>query len=156
MPNSGPLTTLAVRWLVIICLAGAVFASCASTSPYPDYPPPTAKDVQAGFDDTFNAVLEVLREDARLELHTIDKAGRFVAREKVSGFIFFRHRTVIDIVLEPIGPEETTVTMKLKAQDYNSGGLTREAGWYPSSRVDSFLGEDIMNLIDARVAQTSS
>ncbi len=115
-----------------------------------------AKIVPADFDRAFKAALAVLREDARLELHTIDKAGRFIVLEKATGFIFFRHRTILDVALEPAGPDKTRITMKLKAENYEMGGLTREAGWYPSSEVDTFLGEDIMGLIEKRVAQASS
>ena len=109
----------------------------------------------AGFVDAFKATRTVLREDPRLVLDTLDKAGRFIAFEKVGGFIFFRHRTILDIKLESLGPEETKITLRLNAEDYEMGGLTRPAGWYPSSEVDTFLGEDIMNLIEREIAKPS-
>jgi len=145
----------ALRAVAAVLLVAVLFASCISAPEYPVYPPPATKALPAGFDDAFKAALSVLREDARLELHTIDKAGRFIAMEKVSGFVFFRHRTVLDIRLEPVGPAETKISVKLTAEDYEMGGFTREAGWYPSSNVDTFLGEDIMGLIGKRVAQGS-
>ena len=139
----------------IVLLAGALLASCASAPAYPVYPPPLTKALPADFDDAFKAALSVLRDDDRLDLHTIDKAGRFIAMEKAGGFVFFRHRTVLDIRLEPVGPAETKISVKLKAEDYEMGGFTREAGWYPSPRVDEFLGEDILGLIEKRLALRS-
>ena len=144
------------RLVILLCLAGLVFVSCASAPEYPIYPAPTTRTLSAGYDDAFKATLAVLRGDERLELHTIDKKGKFLAWEKTAGFIFFRHRTILNIELEPSGAGETKITLKLKAEDYEMGGFTREAGWYPSSRVDTFLGEDIMGLIEKEVAKSKS
>jgi hypothetical protein len=101
-------------------------------------------------------VLAVLKHDDRLELHTIDKAGRFVAWEKTSGFVFFRQRTVLDIELRPEGTDGTLIIMKLTAEDYEMGGYRHEAGWYPSSEVDTVLGQDVMGLIEVKVAESKS
>ena len=155
MKSSNRKTPRALATIAIVMLAGVLFASCASAPEYPVYPPPLTKALPADFDDTFEAALSVLREDGRLDLHTIDKAGRFVAMEKATGFVFFRHRTVLDIGLEPVGPAETKISVKLKAEDYETGGFTHEAGWYPSPRVDEFLGEDILSLIEKRLALRS-
>jgi hypothetical protein len=144
-----------MRAALVVCLLGIVFSSCASAPRYPVYPPATSSVVTADFDKVFHAALDTLREDARLDLHTIDKAGRFIALEKPAGFIFFRSRTILDITLESAGPGETKIIMNIKAEDYEMGGLTREAGWYPSSEIDAQLGEDVMALIEQRVAQTS-
>ncbi len=138
-----------------VVLACALFVSCASPPEYPVYPPPETRTLSAGFDDSFRAALTVLREDARLELDTIDKAGRFIAKEKATGFILFRHRSVLDIRLEAAGPAETKMSVRLSAEDYEMGGFTREAGWYPSSLVDTFLAEDVMGLIEKRAASGS-
>jgi hypothetical protein len=113
------------------------------------------KVLPASFQETFDAARSVLNEDRRLVLHTVDNAGRFVAWEKTGGFIFFQHRTVLDIRLEPVGPEETKIAMHLRAEAYEMGGLTRPADWYPSSDVDTFLGEDIMGLIENKAAKLS-
>jgi len=145
----------AFRGLILICLAGAFLASCASAPPYPLYPAPTTRVVPAGFDDAFMAALTVLRNDERLELDTIDKAGRFIAMEKTSGFIFFRHRTILDMTLEPVGEKETKIVMKLKAEDYEMGWFTLESGWYPSPGVDESLGAEIMDLVEKNLAETS-
>jgi hypothetical protein len=102
------------------------------------------------------ATSAVLQEDRRLVLHTLDKAGRFIAVEKTGGFIFFRHRTILDITLEPVGPEETKIAMSLSAEDYEMGGFTRPAGWYPSPGVDFFLGEDVMNLIEKKIRDNAA
>ena len=150
---SQPSSMLAATTIVL--LAGVLLASCASAPEYPVYSPPLTKSLPADFDDAFNAALSVLRDDGRLDLHTIDRAGRFIAMEKAAGFVFFRHRTVLDIRLEPVGPAETKISVKLKAEDYEMGGFTREAGWYPSPRVDEFLGEDILGLIEKRLALRS-
>lgn len=136
---------------VAIILLGVALTACASTVPYPAPIPPTETVLPVGYDEAFSAALSVLKEDGRLVLHTIDKDGRFVSWEKTSGFIFFQRRTILDIRLEPLSSEETKLTMRLSAEDYEMGGLTREAGWYPSSDVDTFLGEDVMNLIKKRV-----
>ncbi len=130
-------------------------ASCASSAEYPAMPPPMTKVLPASFQKTFDATRSVLDEDRRLVLHTIDNAGRFVAWEKTGGFIFFQHRTVLDIRLEPVGPEQTKVVMHMSAESYEMGGLTRPAGWYPSSDVDTFLGEDIMGLIEKKAEKLS-
>jgi len=137
-------------------LALVFLVSCASSPKYPVYPEPTTRVLPASFDEVFRSALTVLKHDDRLELHTIDKAGRFVAWEKTSGFIFFRHRAVFDIGLSREGENATKISMKLSAEDYETGGLTREAGWYPSSRIDAVLGEDIMNLIEQEVAKSQS
>ena len=142
--------------LALVCLVGLVFVSCASTLEYSAYPAPTTMTLSAGYDDAFKATLAVLRRDERLELHTIDKAGRFLAWEKTAGFIFFRHRNILNIELESSGDAETKVTLKLKAEDYEMGGFTHEAGWYPSPRVDTFLGADIMGLIEKEIAKSKS
>jgi hypothetical protein len=138
-----------------VCMACFVFFSCASAPEYPVYSPPTTRVLPADFDEVFKAALSVLREDARLELHTIDNAGRFIAMEKVAGFIFFRHRTILDIRLEPVERGETKISMILRAEDYEMGGFTRPAGWYPSHDVDTFLGEDILGLIEKRVGRAA-
>lgn len=142
--------------LVLLCLAVFSLVSCASAPQYPVYPEPTTKVLPASYEDAFKSALAVLKHDARLELHTIDKAGRFLAWEKTSGFIFFRHRTILDIELESEGAGATKISMKLTAEDYEMGGFRREAGWYPSSIVDTFLGEDIMDLIEKEVSKPKS
>lgn len=140
---------------VLALLVGIALASCASPPEYPAMPPPTTKVLPSSFQETFDAARSVLDEDQRLVLHTVDNAGRFVVWEKTGGFIFFQHRTILDIRLEPVGPEETKVTMRLSAEKYEMGGLTRPADWYPSSDVDTFLGEDIMDLIEKEIAGLS-
>ncbi len=145
-----------LRSLTLLCLAGLLFVSCASAPEYPVYPAPMTTTLSAGYDDVFQASLAVLRRDERLELHTIDKAGRFLVWEKTAGFVFFRHRTVLNIEIEPSGETETKVTLKLKAEDYEMGGFTHEAGWYPSPRVDTLLGADIMGLIEKEIAKSKS
>ena len=142
--------------LALLCLAGFFLVSCASAPQYPVYSTPTTKVLPASYEDVFKSALAVLKRDARLELHTIDKAGRFLAWEKTSGFIFFRHRTILDVELRPEGADATNISMKLTAEDYEMGGFKREAGWYPSSTVDPFLGEDIMGLIEKEVAKSKS
>lgn len=96
---------------------------------------------------------QVFLEDGRLEIHTIDPAGRIVVYEKTGGFIFWQHRTILDFFWEPQGTDQTKVTMFLRAEAYESGGLTRPAGWYPSPDVDTFLGDDVLGLITKRAEQ---
>jgi hypothetical protein len=134
--------------VLILCAGGILIGSCASAPKHPTYPAPTTTVLPVGFADAFDAARGVLKDDQRLILHTVDKAGRFVAYERAGGFVFFRHRTILDLQLEPVGQAETKLTMSLKAEDYEMGGLTLPAGWYPSERVDTFLGEDIMGLIE--------
>jgi hypothetical protein len=105
--------------------------------------------------DAFMTTKAVLQEDPRLDLHTLDKAGRFIAYEKVGGFIFFRNRTILDIRLEPVSPAETKIAMSMEAENYEMGGFTRPAGWYPSPEVDTFLGEDILHVIVMRLGEMS-
>lgn len=136
-----------------VLLVVITMASCASPAEYPAMPPPMTRVLPASFQETFDAARSVLTDDRRLVLHTVDNAGRFVAWEKTGGFIFFQHRTVLDIELESVGPEETKVAMRMSAEKYEMGGLTRPAGWYPSSDVDTFLGEDVMSLIEQKVAK---
>lgn len=141
----------AVSPLMLVWLACVVLVSCASPPEYPVLPPPITTQVHAGFMDTFKAASIVLEEDARVDLHTLDKAGRLIAFEKTSGFVFSRHRTILDLNLESFGPEETKISMKLSAEDYEMGGFTLPAGWYPSPKIDKFLGEDILRLIEKRL-----
>ena len=153
VPVAGTASLNKILAMLAICLLSLVSVSCASTPAYPVYPPAVTKAVPADFDRTFRAALVVLREDERVDLHTIDKVGKFVAMEKATGFIFFRHRTILEFVLESAGPNETKITMQLKAEDYEMGGFTHEAGWYPSSSIDTFLGEDVLGLIEQRALQ---
>lgn len=142
---------LPVLFLLAI-LVGAAALSCASPPVYPEPPPPLTAVLPLGFEDAFHTTRRVLKDDPRLVLDTIDNAGRFIAVEKTGGFIFFRHRTVLDIRLEPAETDQTKLTMRLSAEDYEMGGLTRPAGWYPSSEVDIFLGEDILNIIESKAS----
>ena len=141
--------------IAVILLACAALCSCASGPDYPVFLPPITKHVPAGLLDTFLAASTVMDNDPRLDLHTLDKSGRLIAFEKTSGFIFFRHRTIIDINLKSVGPQETRIIMYLSAEDYEMGGLTRPADWYPSAKVDMFLGEDILNLIEKKLTKTA-
>jgi hypothetical protein len=138
---------------LIPLLAGAL--SCASVPEYPSSTPPISKILPVNEKEAFQLVREVLMEDPRLELHTVDTGGRLVAREKTSGFIFWQHRTILDFLLQPAGDNQTKITMILKAEQYESGGLTRPAGWYASPDIDAFLGEDILGLIEKRVRETA-
>jgi hypothetical protein len=114
-------------------------------------PPPITKQIPVGFLQAFKATKSVLNEDPRLVLHTLDKAGRFVAWEKAGGIVFFRHRTVLDIRLESVDAEETRISIFLSAEDYETGGFKLPADWYPSAEVDMLIGEDIMALIEKRI-----
>ena len=142
--------TLQLMTLVVV---GLLLASCASAPQYPASPPPITKTLPVGFDEAFQGARMVLNEDSRVFLHTVDKAGRLIAYERTSGFIFFQHRTILDLKLESVSADQTRITMQMRAEDYEMGGLTRSAGWYPSAEVDIFLGEDIMNLIEKRAAE---
>jgi hypothetical protein len=139
--------------LIAVFLAVVAFTSCASVPENPAPPPPTTKILPVGFADAFEIIRSELKNDRRLVLHTIDTGGRFEARERTSGLIFFRHRTVIELILQEIGPKQAKVTMHLSAERYSTGGLTHPAGWYPSKDVDTFLGEDIMNLIEKKASE---
>ena len=145
----------AVGAIVVVLLTCVALCSCASGPDYPSFPPPITKDVHSSLLDTFLAAKTVMDNDPRLDLQTLDKAGRLIAFEKTSGFIFFRHRTIIDINLKPVGPQETSIIMNLSAEDYEMGGLTRPADWYPSAKVDTFLGEDILSLIEKELAKST-
>lgn len=134
----------------------AFLISCATQYEFPALPPPMTKVVPVGFEDAFQITHSVLRDDGRLVVHTVDNAGRFVAWEKTGGFIFFQHRTVLDIRLEALDGDRTRVTMQLSAEGYELGGLTRPADWYPSSEVDTFLGEDILRQIEQKAERAAS
>jgi hypothetical protein len=134
----------------------AFAVSCASAPEYPVYPPPTTETLPVNYQVAFNKVRGVLLEDPRIEIETIDTAGRIVAREKASGFIFWQDRTILDFFLQPTAPEQTRITMYLRAEEYGWGGLTRPAGWYPYSEIDTFLGEDILGLIKKAAAESTN
>ncbi|MBI4831965.1 MAG: hypothetical protein HY801_10520 [Candidatus Lindowbacteria bacterium] len=126
-----------------------VLASCASAPPqYPAAYAPQPKTAPVELETVFQTARRVLNNDGRLVVDTVDKAGRFIAYEKTSGLIFLRHRTILDIRLEAVGPDQTKISVSAKAQDYEIGGFTREAGWYPSTNVYEFLVNDIMGLIE--------
>jgi hypothetical protein len=137
-------------WTVML-LSASLILSCAAAPKYPAPQPPITDTLSVGFKEAFQASHEALRKDERLVVHTVDNAGRFIAWEKTSGIIFFQHRTVLDIRLEPLDKDKTKITILLSAEEYDWGGLTLAAGWYPSSKVDTFLGEDILKLIKTRV-----
>ncbi|MBI5116886.1 hypothetical protein HZA56_10465 [Candidatus Poribacteria bacterium] len=140
----------------MLALVALVLISCATApSQYPPAFAPESKTLPASFDSAFEAGRKVLNNDGRLLLDTVDKAGRLIAYERTSGLIFLRHRTILDVKFEATGPQETKISMRAKAQDYEIGGLTREAGWYPSSNVDEFLANDIMTLIEQEAIKTS-
>ena len=129
--------------------------ACSSAPVYPVFPPPLTGTVAVDHKEAFQIARSVLNEDPRLYVHTVDKDGRFVALEKTSGILFFRTRTILDIRLEPIDAEETKITMSLKAEAYRMGGLKRTAGWYPSTEINTILGEDVMGLIERKINQTA-
>lgn len=140
-----------LKGIILICLSVLIFpafiVSCTSVPEYPVSPPPTVRVLPVGEETAFYIVRDVLLADARLEINTIDTRGRIIAYEKTSGFILWQHRTILDFFLEPIDPNQTRITMYLRAEQYESGGLTRPAGWYPSANIDTFLGEDVLGLI---------
>ncbi len=138
----------------VALLIGAAFVSCSSAPAYPAFPPPLTGTVPVDHQRAFQIARSVLNEDPRLDVHTVDKDGRFVAFEKTSGILFFQKRTILDIRIEPIDAEETKITMRLKAEAYTMGGLKHAAGWYPSSKVNTVLGEDVMALIERKINQT--
>lgn len=139
--------------LALICLTSLSFISCATSEGYPVFPAPLETTVAAGFPDVFESARLSIKADDRLEMDTIDKAGRFIVREKTRGFIFFQHRTVLDIRLEPVSAEETRITMNMTAEDYEMGGFRRAAGWYPSSDVNTSLGEEVLATVAKRAIQ---
>jgi hypothetical protein len=140
-----------LKGILLLCLLVVVFCafvvSCTSLPEYSASPPPTVRVLPVGEQTAFYLVRDVLLDDARLEINTIDTKGRIIAYEKTSGFILWQHRTILDFFLEPIDPNHTRITMYLRAEQYESGGLTRPAGWYPSADIDTFLGEDVLGLI---------
>ncbi len=140
---------------LLALLALAAVVSCASAPEYPTYPPPTSATLPVDQQVAFRTIRDLLLSDPRLEIHTIDTAGRIVAREKTSGFIFLQNRTILDFFLQPADTNQTKITMFLRAEKYDSGGLTMPAGWYPSSNVDTFLGEDVLGLIEQATAQAA-
>jgi len=140
---------------VVALIIGAAFVSCSSAPVYPTFPPPLTGTVAVDHKEAFQIARSVLNEDPRLDVHTVDKDGRFVVFEKTSGILFFRKRTILDIRLEPIDAEQTKFTMRLKAEAYGMGGLTHAAGWYPSPQVNTILGEDVMGLIEKKINQTA-
>ena len=129
--------------------------SCASAPEYPIYPPPITRTLPVNYLVTFQQVRKILLEDPRLEIHTIDTSGRIVAYENTRGFIFLQERTILDFFLQPLEPERTGLVMYMRAEGYTWGGLTRPAGWYPSAEVDTFLGEDVLGLIEQAVAEAA-
>lgn len=145
-----PLFTVAVALVVV----GAC-VSCSSTPSYPTYPPPLTGTVNIHQNEAFQIARSVLNEDPRLDVHTVDKDGRFVVFEKTRGILFFQNRTILDIRVEPIDAEATKITMNMKAEAYSMGGLTRPAGWYPSSKVNTVLGEDVLGRIEQKINQTA-
>jgi len=146
---------LAAR-LTLAALLAVGALSCASAPQYPVYPPPITATIPAAYEAVFNTTREILAEDPRLEIHTIDTEGRIIAREQTGGFIFWQQRTVMDFFLQPVDPSRTNVTLFLRAEQYEWGGLTRAAGWYPSPDVDTFLGEDVLGLIEKQAQEAGN
>lgn len=142
--------------LIALLLAGVVFSSCASAPENPAPPPPTTGTLHVTFRDAFDITRSVLNDDRRLVVRTVDTGGRFEAWERPRGLIFFQHVTILETILQEIGPKETKITMHLRAQRYSWGGLTLPAGWYPSKDIDTFLGEDVMNLIEKKAAEKAA
>lgn len=143
----------AICALAALFLTGIDFLSCASAPENLAPPPSTTVTLHVSFRDAFDIIRSVLNEDRRLVVRTVDTGGRFEAWEKPGGLIFFQHSTILEIVIREMGPKETKMTMHMRAQRYSWGGLTLPAGWYPSKDIDTFLGEDIMNLIEKKAAQ---
>ena len=139
--------------LIALLLACVVFYSCASAPENPAPQPPTTVILRLSFLDAFDTIRSVLNDDRRLVVRTVDTGGRFEAWERPRGLIFFQHSTILEIVIQEVGPKETKMSMHMRAQRYSWGGLTLSAGWYPSKDIDTFLGDDIMNLIEKKAAQ---
>ena len=134
-------------------------AACASSPPErPAARPATSIDKvypAADFDQLWEITRTTLKADPRLFLDTIDKAGRFVAKEHSSGFIFFQERTVLDIKIKQLPDDKCSLTLKATAEKYDLGGLSRRAGWYPSDQINVELAEGVVKAIEARLAEGS-
>lgn len=151
-PPSMPRTVGRVAALAALLLAGA--CASAPTAP-PPQPPPVTRLYDRSFPVVWDTVRVELNNEPRLEVDTIDKRGRFVAWERTSNFLLLlRHRNVATITLEQLGEDKTRLALQMSAQNYDAGGFTRPAGWYPSADIDAALGEEIAAHIDERLDHT--
>ncbi|RJP23923.1 MAG: hypothetical protein C4520_05630 [Candidatus Abyssobacteria bacterium SURF_5] len=146
---------MAASMIASVLLISISLASCASAPEYPIYPPPITETLPVSNRVAFQIAREILLEDPRVEIHTIDPDGRIVVREISSGFIFWQERTILDFFLQPADSARSRITMYSRAEGYEWGGLTRPAGWYPSAEVDTFLAEDLLGLIKTKAAEAA-
>lgn len=131
-------------------------AACATSSPErPAARAATAieKVYPADFDTLWQATRVSLKADPRLALHTIDRAGRFIAKERSSGFVFFRERTIFDIKIERQPDDQSSLILKATAEKYDFGGLSRRADWYPSDEINMGLAREIVEGIESHLAE---
>ena len=121
----------------------------------PALPDPVTRLYSHGYLVVWDTVRVDLVNDPRLDMDTIDKAGRFVAWEKTNSlFLLLNARNVVTVALEPVGADKTRMVLQMHHEKYDTGGWRRPAGWYPSPNVNEELGQVIASRIDQRLRHT--
>lgn len=112
--------------------------------------------VNAGFEDTWQAVKEVLREQ-KLNIYTRDKRGAFVAYSDTyrTLYIFTPHRTQLTISVESLSSESSKVSIETIDQVYGVTLLTYP-NWHDRQTKDNKTALAILEALKARLEAQSA
>ncbi len=109
--------------------------------------------VSASFEDTWQAVKEVLREQ-KLNIYTRDKRGTFVAYSDAYRelYIFTPHRTQLTIQVEGLSSETSKVSIETLNQVYGVTLLTYP-NWHDRKTKDNKVAVAIFDALKAKLEQ---
>ena len=136
----------------------AVLGPACATAPAspPPLPPAQTRLYDKAFPIVWDTVRVELNNDPRLEVDTIDKAGRFLAWDRTNNWLLLlAQRNVVTLTLESLGEKKTRMVLQISAEQYDTGGWTRPAGWYATPNVDEHRGIELAQNIDRRLGHTA-
>jgi len=105
--------------------------------------------VAASFEQTWQAVKAALREQ-RLDLHTRDKNGYFVAYTSTKRQWLQPRRIKYTVQLTPVSKEQTLVRVEAVRQVYGSTLLT-EPDWHERKLEDPSVVASLLQAIQAKI-----
>lgn len=108
--------------------------------------------VQASFNDTWQAVKDILREK-ELDIYTRDKRGRFVAYTPQKRHYLQPKRYQYTFDLEAISDKETRVALDTRKQSYGVTLLTYP-GWHDRKTTEAPDAQPLLDAIQARLGGT--
>ena len=104
--------------------------------------------VSAPFNDTWQAVKDILREN-ELDIYTRDKRGRFVAYTPEKRRYFQPNRYQYTFNLQAVSENETKIALDTRKQRYGVTLLTYP-GWHDQKTVEAPESQALLDAIQVR------